>query len=60
MKDKIKKLNKLASDIYNVSLILFEYCKKQDDCEELIKICPILDLLNQKADDLYFKMSEIK
>ncbi len=59
MKEQYKLLCSLSKDIYNISFILLEYCKKSDD-EEIIKIQSILDILYKKADSLNFECMTIE
>jgi len=60
MNKNLEKLSKLSLDVFNISSVLIEYCKKQNDDEEMVKIHPILKLLNEKADDLCFNICEME
>lgn len=55
-----EKLSKLSQDVFNISSVLYKYCKELKDDEEIVKINPILKLLNDKADDLCFSMCEME
>lgn len=59
MGEQNKILCTLSKDVYNISSVLLEYCKKSND-EEIIKIQPILDILYKKADSLNFECMQLK
>ncbi len=54
MDKKYKLLCTLAEDIYNISSVLCEFCKKSDD-EEVAKIQTIAKILHKKADEMNFE-----
>ncbi|MCX4274380.1 MAG: hypothetical protein OSJ27_01190 [Candidatus Gastranaerophilales bacterium] len=49
----------LARDVYNISSVLFEYCKKSGD-EEIAKLQTIVKILHKKADDMNFECMKLE
>lgn len=54
MDKNYKALCVLARDVYNISSVLSEYCKKSSN-EEVAKIQTIAKILHKKADEMNFE-----
>ncbi len=55
-----KELAEIAEEIFNLTSILYEYCKNNIDTYELKCLYTGLNILCKKADDLNLKIMGIK
>lgn len=49
---EFKKIEKLADNIYNISVVLDYFCSTQREIEELYNLTPIVKNLREKSDVL--------
>lgn len=60
MNETNKELITLSNDTISLLEILLEYCKNNQDCEDMIRIYPLIKVLNENANKLWIKISNLK
>lgn len=58
MKNSFKKLQEASENIFDITVLLKEYCSANRDTQELQCIYACVKLLNKMADDLTFDIEE--
>jgi|GEM_PF-7048743 hypothetical protein len=59
MSDTYKKLQEISEDIFNMTVLLKEYCKINKTTQETECIYACVKALNKRADDLMFNVKDI-
>ena len=59
MQEDYEKLQEISGDIFDITLLLKEYCSQNHDIQEMQCVYTCIKLLNKMADDLIFKVEEI-
>lgn len=60
MQNHYKKLEELAVDAFNITVLLKEYCSQNNDTQELQSIFTCVKLLNKILDELALKLEGYK
>ncbi len=60
MKNGFKELQELSEEIFDITVLLKDYCSQNLDTQELQSIHACVKLLNKMADDLTFKVEKLQ
>lgn len=55
-----KEIYTVSGDLLSILEIMYEYCKNNQDCENMARIFPIVKILCKKADNLHYKISNFE
>lgn len=58
-KERFRKNYRIAKNIYNTCVVVFSFCKKFRDIEEIENIFPIMEYLEKESDKLYYDLFNI-